>query len=87
MIIDDINNLKVEIEGIETSEPLITVIITYAADDTELGTLRIRKDRYDTFLLALGTMIRENYSFFEDRQRSISRLENQTTGTIQFVEE
>jgi hypothetical protein len=86
MLINDTDRLNVQLLETEDGNDFITVIITNELDE-ELGRLRILKSRYDTFLLALGTMIRDNYSFFEPRERSISKLVNQTTGTIEFVEE
>lgn len=87
MLIEDVNNLKVDIEEIEDTSEFITVIITNADNDEELGRLRILKRRYDTFLLALSTMIRDSYNVFEERERSISKLDNKTSGTIEFVGE
>lgn len=85
MLIEDIDNLSIELQEIEPTSEFITVIVKNATTDEELGTLRILKKRYDTFLLSLKTMIRESYNAFEERERSISKLTNKTEGTIDFI--
>lgn len=85
MLINDIDDLNVRLEEIEDTNEFITVIIERVDTSEEVGRLRILKRRYDTFLLALSTMIRDVYNVFEERESSNSRIENKTTGSIKFV--
>lgn len=85
MLIEDVDELSVELQETEPTSQYITVIVKNAVTDEELGTLRILKKRYDTFLLSLKTMIRASYNAFEERESSLAKLTNKTEGTISFV--
>lgn len=87
MLINDIDNLTVTIDEIESTDEYITVIIANEDTEEEVGRLRILKKRYDTFLLSLSTMMREVYGVFEERESSNSRQVNKTSGVIRFISE
>lgn len=80
MIIDDLDSVKFTVT---VADPNISVKV-FNISDVELGEIRIKKERANNFLSALQTIVRENYSVFEEHEKLSVKIENKVTGTIVF---